>query len=221
LFLDEIGEIPLSLQVKLLRAIQERTVRPVGGTSEVAVDTRIIAASNRDLDRDVADGKFRSDLFYRLNVVHIDVPPLRDRREDIPVLVSHFLERYSREDGRTIVGFSPEAMKVLLEHSYPGNVRELENLVERAVALGAGDVIGIDALPDRLTGKLTPLPRGFEIGDAGVDLDAEIAAVERGFIEEALRQSAGVLTRAAELLGISFRSLRYRVHKLGLDQEAR
>jgi two-component system response regulator PilR (NtrC family) len=221
LFLDEISEIPLAVQVKLLRAIQEHAVRPVGGAAEASVDARIIAASNRDLELDVAEGRFRSDLFYRLNVVHIDVPPLRERREDIPVLIGRFLDRFSRESGRHVTGFAPEATKALLEYSYPGNVRELENVVERAVALGSSAVIGLDALPDAITGKLTPPPAGFAISDGGIDLDAQLAVVERGFIEEALKQSGGVQTRAAELLGISFRSFRYRVRKLGLDGETK
>jgi len=217
LFLDEIGEIPLQVQVKLLRAIQERTVRPVGSMTEVPVDVRIVAASNLDLDKEVGEGRFRPDLYYRLNVVRIDIPPLHDRREDIPALIDYFLARYSREAGRKIKGMSREALQVLLDYHYPGNVRELENVIERAVALGANEVLGLDTLPPNVFQEMAaPVRPSVQFGDQ-FNLDRVLDSVERQYILEALEQSGGVRTKAAEVLGITFRSLRYRLRKLGLD----
>jgi two-component system response regulator PilR (NtrC family) len=217
LFLDEIGEIPLQVQVKLLRAIQERTVRPVGSMTEVPVDVRIVAASNLDLEKEVGEGRFRPDLYYRLNVVRIDIPPLHDRREDIPALIDYFLARYSREAGRKIKGMSREALQILLDYHYPGNVRELENVIERAVALGANEVLGLDTLPPNVFQEMAaPVRPGVQFGDQ-FNLDRVLDSVERQYILEALEQSGGVRTKAAEVLGITFRSLRYRLRKLGLD----
>ncbi len=217
LLLDEVGELDQSLQVKLLRVLQERRIRPVGSDREEPVDVRVIAATNRDLGELVREGHFREDLYYRLNVIQIRVPPLRERREDIPLLVEFFSRKYSEESGKSVKGFSPDAMKKLMEYSFPGNVRELENLVERAVILASGDWIeaedvvgGEQASPqDSLT--LERLQR------EGWSLDDALAHVELGLIREALEQSGGNRTEASRRLGISFRSLRYRLDKLGIE----
>lgn len=217
LFLDEVGEIPLQVQVKLLRAIQERRVRPVGSTSEVEVDVRIVAASNRDLEVEVSEGGFRPDLYYRLNVVRIDIPPLRERHEDIPALLEYFIARYSKEVGRKIDGMTPDALQLLLDYAYPGNVRELENIVERSVALSTGEVLGIDTLPPTLVrDKEPPTAQQIMLG-VGFALDETLDQIERQYLQEALSQANGVRTKAADILGISFRSLRYRLRKLQLD----
>jgi two-component system response regulator PilR (NtrC family) len=216
LFLDEVGELTPPLQVKLLRAIQERTIRRVGGTSDRKVDVRILAATNRRLEDEVAATRFREDLYYRLNVIQLQLPALRERMEDLPLLVHHFVEKYARELGKSVRGLSEEAMQRLRAHPYPGNVRELENVIERAVALSRGDWLEAEALPPSL------LERGDEraavqLPTGGVQLDHLVADYERGLLLEALRRAGGVKKRAAQLLGISFRSFRYRLEKLGLD----
>ncbi|HVH08056.1 MAG TPA: sigma-54 dependent transcriptional regulator [Myxococcota bacterium] len=217
LFLDEIGELPPTLQVKLLRVIQDKAVRRVGGTSDTLVDVRIIAATNRRLEEEVAASRFREDLYYRLNVIQIGLPPLRDRTEDIPLLVTHFLEKYALELGKPVAGFSEAAMERLLEYGFPGNVRELENMVERAVALSQGGPIGPESLPPAM---LEPPVRGTaaKLPLEGANLDSLVNEFERGLLREALRQSRGVKKRAAQLLGISFRSFRYRLEKLGMEE---
>jgi len=215
LFLDEITETSSSLQVKLLRAIQEREVLPVGGTTPVKVDVRIIVATNRDLSEEVQAGRFREDLYYRLNVIHIQIPPLRKRSEDIPLLVEHFLGRMADRQGKTFSSVAPEAMKRLMEYSYPGNVRELENIVERAVALGEGDALTVDILPDEVQrAPASRIPTEAALGE-GHDLDSLLEDYERRLIESALHQTGGNRTKAAEVLGVSFRSLRYRLKKYG------
>ncbi len=215
LFLDEITETSSGLQVKLLRAIQEREVIPVGGTTPVSVDVRIIVATNRDLAGEVQAGRFREDLYYRLNVIHIQIPPLRERREDIPLLVEHFLSRLASRQGKTFSSVAPEAMKGLMEYGYPGNVRELENIVERAVALGEGDSFTDDLLPEEvLHAPAASFSTGSALGE-GRDLDSLLQDYERRLIESALQQTGGNRTKAAELLGVSFRSLRYRLKKYG------
>jgi two-component system response regulator PilR (NtrC family) len=217
LFLDEIGELPPSLQVKLLRVIQDKAVRRVGGTSDHQVDVRIVAATNRRLEEEVSASRFREDLYYRLNVIQIELPPLRERADDIPLLVQHFVEKYAAELGKPVRGFSDEALRRLVDHPFPGNVRELENLVERAVALSQGDVIGPESLPQAV---LEPPVRGLSarLPLEGSNLDSLVNEFERGLLEEALRQSRGVKKRAAQLLGISFRSFRYRLEKLGMEE---
>ncbi len=217
LFLDEIGELPAPLQVKLLRVIQDRAVRRVGGTSDHQVDVRIVAATNRRLEDEVAAGRFREDLYYRLNVIQIELPPLRERSDDIPLLVQHFVEKYAGELGKPVRGFSEAALRHLLDHTFPGNVRELENLVERAVALSQGEVIGPESLPQAV---LEPPARGpaARLPLEGANLDSLVNEFERGLLREALRQSRGVKKRAAGLLGISFRSFRYRLEKLGMEE---
>jgi two-component system response regulator PilR (NtrC family) len=218
LFLDEIGELDLSLQVKLLRAVQERRIRPVGGTSEREVDVRVIAATNRDLLAAIEAKEFREDLYFRLNVVQISLPPLRHRREDIQPLADRFFERYNREMGERLSGITPDALQRLLDHDFPGNVRELENLIERAVALESGEQLTADHLPP--PGSHAPNdgdePSPDVFPPEGLELDAAIADLERRLIQQALHASKGVRREAARLLSVSERSLRYRISKLAL-----
>jgi two-component system response regulator PilR (NtrC family) len=221
LFLDEITEIPASLQVKLLRAIQERSIRRVGDTRDVRVDVRLIAASNRDLAAAVAEGALREDLFYRLNVIPIHLPPLRDRRDDIPLLVNHFLQKLARETGKDVRGISPQALAVLERSRWPGNVRELENAIERAVVLGTAPVIDVDALPAELLRPAAAPDVTLEIPPEGLDLEATLESIEQRLLHAALERSGGVQTRAAELLRMSFRQFRYKLQKRGADDGPR
>jgi two-component system response regulator PilR (NtrC family) len=216
LFLDEITEIPTSLQVKLLRAIQERQVRRIGDLRDVAIDVRLIAASNRDLARAVADGVLREDLFYRLNVIPIHLPPLRERRDDIPFLIAHFIEKVSAAQGKPVRTVTPEALALLEGHQWPGNIRELANVIERAIVLGSGSVIDVDVLPAdlRQPSLATDLP--VEVPPSGLDLEATLARIEQRYIEIALARTSGVQTRAAELLKVSFRQFRYKLRKHSL-----
>jgi DNA-binding NtrC family response regulator len=210
LFLDEIGDLPKGVQAKLLRALQEQKYERVGGTGTIQVDVRVVAATSRDLEAMVKASEFREDLYYRLNVVSIEIPPLRERREDIPGLVDRFLRRFGAEAGGRVEGVSREAMDRLLKHDYPGNVRELENLIHRAVVLARGSHIATGDLPIHLSG----LPA--ETGDEGGSLVDRLAAIERRLLAEALEEADGVQTRAARALGISERLLRYRLRKHGL-----
>jgi two-component system response regulator PilR (NtrC family) len=216
LFLDEVGELPPSLQVKLLRAIQEKTFRRVGGTTDQSADVRIVAATNRRLEEDVNAGRFREDLYYRLNVIEIPLPPLRERRDDIALLVDHFLDKYARELGKEVTVCSEETMRKLLQYRFSGNVRELENVIERAVALSRGPTIDLESLPPALLHPVVP-GRSTRIPPEGVNLDELIQEYERSLLLEALVPAGGVKKRAAQLLGISFRSFRYRLEKLGID----
>ncbi|WP_025323863.1 sigma-54-dependent transcriptional regulator [Deferrisoma camini] len=217
LFLDEVGELPLHLQPKLLRALQEGRIKRVGGNREIPVDVRIVSATNRDLAEAVRQGRFREDLYYRLNVVALEIPPLRDRRADIPLLALHFLQKYAKAFGRPLKGFTREALDRLEAYSFPGNVRELENLVERAAALETGEFVGVESLPPALG---APRPEGLDglpsLPDEGFHLEELLAAVERRYLEEALRRTHGNKTEAARLLGITFRSFRYRLERLGM-----
>ena len=210
LFLDEIGDLPLHLQVKLLRVLQEREFERVGGSRPISVDVRLIAATNRDLAALVRAGRFRDDLYYRINVVTIVIPALRERREDIPPLIDHFVRRFAVANRKPIAGLTREARDLLLRYDYPGNVRELENLVERAVVLTRDDVIGVADLP--LTLQEAP-PEPAE----ATGLNAAVEALERRMIREALARADGVQTRAAGALGISERVLRYKLRKYGLE----
>jgi two-component system response regulator PilR (NtrC family) len=222
IFLDEIGEMPPTMQVKLLRVLQERTYRPVGGTEEASADIRVIAATNRDLPRLVGEGKFREDLFYRLNVIPMEMPALRDRRDDIPLLTDHFLAKYTREMNKVIDGFTAEAVTALAAYRWPGNVRELENVVERAVALESEPRIGAQTLPDNLrTGQpATTRPANLDAAvveaGSGFNLERHLQDIERSHLERALERSGGVQTRAADVLGLSFRQFRYLAKKYGL-----
>ena len=220
LFLDEIGELSMPLQVKLLRVLQEKTIRRVGGTSDRSVNVRLISATNRRLDEEVGAGRFREDLFYRLNVMEIPLPTLAERREDIPLLVSHFVEKFSKEIGKAELPLEAEALEKLMVYDYPGNVRELENVIERAVALSRGDSITIAAFPDTIL-RRQGVSYSCQITDKGVDLEDLVNNYERSLIGEAMRASGSVKKRAAQLLGISFRSFRYRFEKLGLDHDDR
>jgi two-component system response regulator PilR (NtrC family) len=216
LFLDEVGELTPPLQVKLLRAIQEKTFRRVGGTSDQSADARIVAATNRRLEEEVAAERFREDLYYRLNVIEIPLPPLRERPDDIALLVGHFITKYATELGRVVEGCSDEAMQKLLEYRFPGNVRELENVIERAVALTREPVIGVEGLPPALLDPASR-PQASRIPPGGVNLDHLMEEYERSLLLEALGPAGGVKKKAAQLLGISFRSFRYRLEKLGID----
>jgi two-component system response regulator PilR (NtrC family) len=220
LFLDEINSLPLAAQVKLLRALQERKVTPVGETREVEVDLRVIAASNADLEDLVREGGFREDLYYRLNVVQIPLPALRERLEDIPVLVRHFVREFAAEYDKPVAGASPEALDLLRRHSFPGNVRELRNTVERAVALCSGGLLLPADLPPALRGAAaapTATATTAEFPADGVNLDALMADFERGWLEAALGAAEGNKTQAARLLQMSFRSFRYRLAKYDMD----
>jgi two-component system response regulator PilR (NtrC family) len=218
-FLDEIGEMSPVLQVKLLRVLQERRFRRVGGLEELQADIRVIAATNQDLGKAIAEGRFREDLYYRINVIPIALPPLRERREDIPLLAEHFVTKYTEQMEKAITGISHEAMELLLAHDWPGNIRELENVVERAVALEPTPAILPDSLPPAIRGEMSlrPAAGGVDpLPESGFDLEAHVKQIERGYIAEALKRAGGVQVKAAELLGMSFRSFRYYVKKYNL-----
>ncbi len=221
IFLDEIGEMPLNIQVKLLRAIQEKTFKPVGGIKDKTVDVRVMAASNRELYESVQKGEFREDLYYRLNVIQIRMPPLRERMDDLPLLVDHFINRFRDEIGKEVNGISEKALSILQEYDWPGNIRELENTIERAISLAYSDTIMPDNLPEKLTsGKRDAAPPSkFSVPEEGMEMEKYLEDIERMLVEEALQKSGGVKKRAAELLGISFRSFRYRLEKLGIEKD--
>ncbi len=215
LFLDELGDLPVSLQVKLLRALQEGEVRPVGDNASRSVDVRLVAATARDLESDVAEGKFRADLYYRINVVRIHLPALRERSEDIPELVRHFIERFNRRLGMRVTGAAPAAMRALVEYPWPGNVRELENVVERAMVLTDGPQLGVEQLPT----LAAPIVRS-DAGSSPLDLSVKrrTEELERALIKEALERTRGNRTRAAKLLDLSHRALLYKIRDYGLGE---
>jgi len=222
IFLDEIGELNLPMQVKLLRVVQERIFKPVGGNEDISVDIRIIAATNKKLEEEVIAGRFREDLFYRINVVEIKVPPLRERKGDIRALAQHFLDKYSRRAGKEITKISSYAVDLLEKYDFPGNIRELENLIERSVALSTTNII----LPDSLSLSIHKRRwieglknRRFDLDDVatGVSLDSILEEIERAYLEKALECASGNRNAAADLLGISLRSFRYRSSKLDID----
>jgi two-component system response regulator PilR (NtrC family) len=216
IFLDEIGELPPVLQVKLLRVVQEKTFRRVGGAENIKVDVRIISATNQNLEEKVKKGEFREDLYFRLNVIPIRVPPLRERKEDIPLLTKHFIEKYAREFNKEVRTISTYAMELLMNYAFPGNIRELENIIERSVAMESSNII----LPENL---LLSTSNGFadnlhiEIPDKGINLNEEMEKIEKKFIEKALQKAKGSKTRTGELLQVTFDSLRYRIEKLGIE----
>ncbi len=216
LLLDEIGEMPLSLQVKVLRAIQDKTFKRVGGTSDIRVDVRILCATNRVLADEVLAGRFREDLFYRLNVIEVHVPPLRGRADDIPEFVRFFVDRYARELGRSVDEVDPQVLSLLERYPFPGNVRELENLIERAVTLARDRRISVDCLPPTVLAPVEA-PAGARIAADGADLNELLSEYERALLLEALERTGGIKKRAAALLRVSFRSFRYRLEKLGMD----
>jgi two-component system response regulator AtoC len=209
LFLDEIGELPLNLQVKLLRVLQEESIRRLGDPKDVKVDVRIIAATHRDLSADVKAGRFREDLFYRINVLSIHIPPLRSRREDVNLLIDHFVARNNARLGTNIRGVSTEGRKLLLEYAWPGNVRELENTIERAMVLAEGDVLQTADLPERIRDALDPVQVHLASGELSIKKTS--AAIEQILIRRALQKTKGNRTRAADLLEISHRALLYKI----------
>jgi two-component system response regulator PilR (NtrC family) len=226
IFLDEISEMTLAMQVKLLRVLQERTVRPVGGTSEIPIDVRVIAATNRDLDRAVAENLFREDLYYRLNVIPVRVPNLRERREDILLLANHFLKKYAAAASRSILRVNKNSLDALCDYEWPGNVRQLENTVERAVALEMSDELHVELPAERpkaraaaagvgIVGGMSEIAAGAILPE-GVGMEVYVANIERGLLQNALEHSSGVQTKAADLLGISYRSFRHLMKKYEL-----
>lgn len=222
IFLDELGELPLSMQVKLLRVIQEGTFKRVGGTEDVTVDVRVISATNRNLETEVKAGRFREDLYYRMNVIQIHSPPLRERKEDIQMLAGHFMDKFATVLATGPKRISNEAMEVLKRYHYPGNVRELENIIERTVALEPGALILPESLPRHLLEAREPEAGQLDANrieidaEKGIDLEGLVAEFERTLLVKALQQAGGIKKRAARLLNISFRSMRYRVDKYSL-----
>ncbi len=217
IFLDEIGEMSVGMQVKLLRVLQERTVRPVGGTQETPIDVRVIAATNKDLRDMVTANTFREDLFYRVSVIPIQVPPLRERRDDIELLATHFLKKYASAAQKSILRISPDSLAALRASEWPGNVRQLENTIERAVALEMGDELRVELDPDRPRARAAAAGASSNghvaVPQDGLDFEQYVADIERSLIEQALQQSGGVQTRAAELLKVSYRSFRHLLKK--------
>ncbi|HEY3769185.1 MAG TPA: sigma-54 dependent transcriptional regulator [Candidatus Angelobacter sp.] len=216
IFLDEIGEMSLSMQVKLLRVLQERTIRPVGGTQETPVDVRVIAATNRDLHEMVANNTFREDLYYRVSVIPIQVPALRERRDDVVLLASHFLKKYAAAAQKSILRIHPESLDALAQFEWPGNVRQLENTIERAVAMEMSDELRVDLDADRPRARAAAANGNGSTPNVpadGVDFEKYVAGIERSLIESALEQSGGVQIRAAELLKVSYRSFRHLLKK--------
>jgi two-component system response regulator AtoC len=215
LFLDEVGELPLSLQVKLLRVLQEGTFRRLGETQDRKCDVRVIAATLRDLQADVKNGRFREDLFYRLNVLNVGMPPLRQRREDVPLLVDHFIHRYNAKLGTKVTGLDPQASKIVYEYNWPGNVRELENTVERAMVLADAPVLRVADLPERLREPQDPVAAELAKGDLSVKRTTRV--IEEILIRRALERTKGNRTRAADLLEISHRALLYKIKEYGIS----
>jgi two-component system response regulator PilR (NtrC family) len=224
LFLDEVGNMSLSMQVKLFRVLQEGKVRPVGSNEETEIDVRVIAATNKDLDKAIAAGEFREDLFYRLSVIPIQLPPLRERRDDIPLLARAFLERFRKSMEKSMQGISPEAMSLLESYDWPGNVRELENTMERSVALETGKMISVNVLPEKVrlgVSQENPMQAAstnghVQIPESGVDLEKSVQDMEKAYLLAALEASGGVGTHAAELLKMSYRSFRHYSKKYNI-----
>ena len=215
-FLDEVGDLSPPTQVKLLRVLEDRRVTPVGGTTPRQIDIRFVTATNKDLQREVKEGRFREDLYYRLNVIPISLPPLRERREDIPLLAGHFLAKYAKELGKTITGLEARSMDRLMAYRWPGNVRELENLIHRAVVLSEGEEV-VSVSPPRGREEEESKTHGdLVLPETGIDIEERLASVEKRLLEEALAMSGGKMTKAAKLLGLSFRSMRYKVKKYNL-----
>jgi two-component system response regulator PilR (NtrC family) len=219
-FLDEIAEMPLPLQVKLLRVVQERKVRAVGASQEEPIDVRLIAATNRSLEADVAAGKFRQDLYYRLNVIRMELPPLRERHGDVGELAQRFVQRFAQEMAKDVRGLTADALRLLDQYTFPGNVRELENMMERAVALATSPMIGLGDLPDEVSGHAATSTEGFaQLPAEGCNLDDVLGELERRLLVQALERSGGVRKKAAAMLRVTFRSMRYRLAKYGLDTD--
>lgn len=221
LFLDEIGELDITMQAKLLRALQERKIRRVGGTHEIAVDVRVVAATNRDLRAMVDDGRFRGDLYYRINVLSLDLPPLRERPDDIPILIEFFLKKHLRNSTHPINGLTPEVKKLLLNYGWPGNVRQLESAIERAILLCEGELIAVEDLPLEVRQDSGPDTAkdtgGFTLPASGIDFED----VERSLIMQAMERTDYNITKSAKLLGLTFRTLQYRLDKFGIKRPDR
>jgi len=216
IFLDEIGELNPTMQVKLLRVLQNQEFRRIGGTDDIQVDVRIIAASNQDFDQLVEEKRFREDLYYRLNVIPIEIPPLRKRKEDIPLLVNHFLKKVAPERSLTV---TEECMERLCRYEWKGNVRELENTIERTVVLSQEERVTMEHLPRHIIeGQLLALPRKMDLPDDGVDFDRVISDMERDLLTQALAKAHGVKKEAARILNMSFRSFRYKLSKYEIGQ---
>ena len=220
LFLDEVADMSLTTQVKILRVLEDRRISPVGSTQQHPIDVRIIAATNKDIEEEVRRKNFREDLYYRLNVIPIELPPLRARKDDIPLLVGHFLAKYSRQMGKDVTRLAPDALRSLYEYEWPGNVRELENLVQREVALCEGDSIQSFTFCPKAVANLPPAAPGRLIPEGGIVLEDELERIEREHLREALQRTGGNLMNAAKLLGMSYRSIRYRVKKLRVKETA-
>src|SRR2546423_926161 len=215
LFLDEIAELDVSMQAKLLRALQERRIRRVGASFELPVDVRVVAATNRDLRAMVADGRFRDDLYYRINVLSIDVPPLRERREDIPVLIDFFLKKHTKNTSRLVRGLTTETKRMLLDYGWPGNVRQLESAIERAILLCEGDMITPDDMPSEVRQESQSVATGgFKLPPEGINFEE----VEKNLILQAMDQTDYNITKTAHLLGLTFRTLQYRLEKFGIKR---
>jgi transcriptional regulator with PAS, ATPase and Fis domain len=218
LFLDEIGDLDVSMQAKILRALQEREVMRVGGTKPIRVDVRVIAATNRDLEGMVKNGRFREDLYYRLNIIPIEIPPLRNRRDDIPPLVDFFIAKHAAGAGRPIRGLSQAANNLIMNYAWPGNVRQLESAIERAILLCEGDEITVEDLPIEIRQQAGPSAAfNFKLPPEGISFDE----VEKSLIIQAMEQTNWNITRAAKLLDLSFRTLQYRLEKFGIKKPAR
>lgn len=218
LFLDEIAELDISMQAKLLRALQEREIRRVGGARPIKIDVRVVAATNRDLRAMIGDGRFRDDLYYRINVLSVDVPPLRERREDIPVLIDYFLRKHTRHTTRLVRGFTSEARRVMQDYAWPGNVRQLESAIERAILLREGEWITVDDLPLEVRQDARPAVEGqFKLPGEGIEFEE----VERNLIMQAMERTDYNITKSAKLLGLTFRTLQYRLEKFGIKRPDR
>jgi len=221
IFLDEIGDTSPAMQIKLLRALQERTIRRVGGTEEIEVDVRIIAATNRDLEQMVRRKEFREDFFYRINVIPLVLPPLRERQEDVPLLAYHFFDRYRKEMGKKISAIADSSMAALTSYDWPGNIRELQNVIERAVALETTEQIQAGSLPLEIRQEREPMQAALVgLGEEGVDLEAMLEQIREHYMREALRLRGGVQSQAARLVGMSFRSFRYFARKYSMVERA-
>ncbi|MGA9998151.1 MAG: sigma-54 dependent transcriptional regulator [Pyrinomonadaceae bacterium] len=215
LFLDEIAELDIGMQAKLLRALQEREIRRVGGIRPIKIDVRVVAATNRDLRAMVADGRFRDDLYYRINVLSVDVPPLRERHDDIPVLIDYFLKKHTRNTSRLVRGLMPDTRRVMMDYSWPGNVRQLESAIERAILLAESDLITIEDLPLEVRQEARPAAEGaFKLPPEGINFED----VERDLIMQAMEQTDYNITKSAKLLGLTFRTLQYRLEKFGIKK---
>jgi len=219
-FLDEVSEAPISIQAKLLRVLQEKEFKRVGGVKDIKVDVRVIAATNKNLHDLITDGRFREDLYYRLNVIPIELPPLRERREDISLIASHFINKYNSMNKKNIKGIRPEAMEKLEKYIWRGNIRELENVIERAVLLETTDNIQIESLPDEIKNYISePLKTISDIPSDSLNLEDFLSKLEKDIITNALKKTRGVKTKAAELLKMSFRSFRYKLEKYNIEND--